>query len=195
MLPINQDKFLISPAIDLINGEQYNSNELEKLFKGKTNYPNYVRLQQGIRVMYLKNNLSEHKICNGTIGIITDIDLEKLEVRVAFSVVGGIVDITIKKDIASFFINGKPSSRCQFPLQNSYALTVHKTQGLTLPEVSLSLDNQIFSAGQAYVALSRCPSWSNVHIASLSTSAFITDQSMIEEYERLEQKASIPLPL
>jgi ATP-dependent exoDNAse (exonuclease V) alpha subunit len=67
--------------------------------------------------------------------------------------------------------------------QNSYALTVHKVQSLTLPEVSLSLDNQIFSAGQAYVALSRCPNWSNVHIASLDPSAFITDQSMIEEYK------------
>lgn len=37
--------------------------------------------------------------------------------------------------------DGKPLSRCQFSLQNSFALTVHKTQGLTLPEVSLSLDN------------------------------------------------------
>jgi len=66
---------------------------------------------------------------------------------------------------------------------------------LTLPEVSLSLDNQIFAAGQAYVALSRCPNWLKVHIASLDPSAFITDQSMIKEYERLEQKASTPLPL
>jgi len=145
--------------------------------------------------MYLKNDLTEHKICNGTIGIITDIDLEKLEVRVAFNVIGGIIDITIKRDTAIFFIDGKPSSRCQFPLQNSYALTVHKTQGLTLPEVSLFLNDQIFSAGQAYVALSRCPNWSNVHISSLSPSAFITDKSMIQEYERLEQIAATPLPL
>ncbi|CAG8731829.1 10017_t:CDS:2, partial [Rhizophagus irregularis] len=156
MLPINQNKFLINSAVDFING---------------------------IRVMYLKNDLAEHKICNGTI-----------EVRVAFSVVGGIVDIIIKRDTATFFVDGKPSSRCQFPLQNSYALTVHKTQGLTLYKVSLFLDNQIFSAGQAYVALSRCPNWSNVYIAALNPSAFITDQSMIEEYERLEQIASTPLP-
>jgi len=45
-------------------------------------------------------------------------------------------------------------NRHQFPLQNAFALTVHKTQSLTLPEVSLNLDQQIFSAGQAYVALS-----------------------------------------
>ncbi|RIA88894.1 hypothetical protein C1645_825609 [Glomus cerebriforme] len=138
----------------LIDGGQYGLNESQKLFKGKTNYPDYVRLQQGARVTYLKNDLSDHKICNGTIGIITDIDLEKLEIRVVFSIVGGIVDIGIKRDTVTFFIDGKPSSRCQFPLQNSFALTVHKTLDLTLPEVSLSLDNQIFAAGQTYVALS-----------------------------------------
>ena len=90
MLPVNENKFLISTAIDFINNEQYNPNESEKLFKGKTNYPNHLRLQQGICVMYLKNDLKEHKLCNGTISIITDIDLEKLEVRVAFNVMGGI---------------------------------------------------------------------------------------------------------
>jgi PIF1-like helicase len=195
MLPVNENKFLINAAIDYINGEQYNPNESEKLFKGKTNYSNYLRLQQGIRVMYLKNDLTEHKICNGTIGIIIDIDIEKLEIRVAFNVMGGIVDITVKRDTATFFIDGKPSSRCQFPLQNSYALTVHKTQGLTLPEISLFLDDQIFSAGQAYVALSRCPNWLNVHISSLNSSAFIIDKLMIQEYERLEQIAATPLPL
>jgi hypothetical protein len=41
--------------------------------------------------MYLKNDISNHKICNGTIGIVTDIDLDKLEIRVAFSVIGRIV--------------------------------------------------------------------------------------------------------
>jgi hypothetical protein len=72
---------------------------------------------------------------------------------------------------------------------------VHKTQGLTLPEISVSLDQQIFSVGQAYVALSCCSNWSNVYIATFYPSAFITDKSMIKEYERLEQKASTPLPL
>lgn len=76
ILPINKNKFLINSAIDFINGESYNPEESEKLLKSKTNYPNYVRLQQGIQVMYLKNDLSEHKICNGTIGIITDVNLE-----------------------------------------------------------------------------------------------------------------------
>jgi ATP-dependent DNA helicase PIF1 len=195
MLPVTENKFLISSAIDFINNQQYNPNDSQKLFKKRTNFPNHLRLQQGVRVMYLKNDLMDKNICNGTVGIVTDIDLENLEVRVAFSVVGGIVDIVIKKETVTFQIDGKPASRCQFPLQNAFALTVHKTQGLTLPEVSLSLDNQMFSAGQAYVALSRCSDWSKVHIASLHPSAFIVDKSMLEEYERLEKIAAKPLPL
>ena len=126
----------------------------------------------------------EQKICNDTV-----------RVRVAFSVIGRIVDIGIKKETITFIINGKPSSRCQFSLQCSFALTVHKTQGLTLPEVFLYLDEQIFSAGQAYVALSQCSDWTKVHIASLHPSAFIVDKSMIEEYKHLKQKAATPLPL
>jgi ATP-dependent exoDNAse (exonuclease V) alpha subunit len=94
--------------------------------------------------MYLKNNLIEHNICNGTVGVILDINLDPLQVRIAFSVMGGIVDIGIKKETSTFLIDGKPSSRCQFPLQIAFALTVHKTQGLTLPEVSLCLDQEIF---------------------------------------------------
>ena len=119
--------------------------------------------------------------------------MKKLEVRVAFNVMGGIVDISIKRDTVTF--DSKPSSRFQFPLQNSYALTVYKIQDLTLPEIFLFLDDQIFLAGQFYVALSKCPNWSNVHISSLNSSAFIVDQSIIKEYERLEQIASTSLPL
>ena len=195
MLPVTENKFLISSAIDFIDNQQYNPNDSQKLFKNKTNFPNYLRLQQGARVMYLKNDLMDKNICNGTVGIVVDINLENLEVRIIFSVVGGIVDIVIKKETVTFQVDGKPASRCQFPLQNAFALTVHKTQGLTLPEVTLSIDNQMFSAGQAYVALSRCSNWSKVHIASLHPDAFIVDKSMLDEYERLEKMAVSPLPL
>ncbi|CAG8612432.1 17247_t:CDS:2 [Cetraspora pellucida] len=53
-----------------------------------------------------------------------------------------------------FYLNGIPASRTQYPIQNAFALTIHKTQELTLPNISMNLDNQIFKSGQAYVALS-----------------------------------------
>ena len=92
-------------------------------------------------------------------------------------------------------INGAPASRTQYLLINAFTLTVHKVQGMTLPNVSLNLDSQMFEKGQAYVALSRCNNWDNIKIRSLTREAFTVDKSMIKEYERLESKASEPLPL
>ena len=46
----------------------------------------------------------------------------------------------------------------QFPVKAAWALTVHKSQGLTFNKVAIELGNGAFSAGQTYVALSRCRS-------------------------------------
>jgi hypothetical protein len=51
--------------------------------------------------------------------------------------------------------------------------------------VSLSLNQNIFSAGQAYTAISRAHRLEDVNIASLDWSAFQVDQEAVQEYERL----------
>ena len=76
-----------------------------------------------------------------------------------------------------------------------FALTVHKTRGLALPKVFLALDSQLFSPGQAYVALSRCPTWDQIKIQSFHKDAFITDPEVIREYDRLEQLTLNVLPI
>ena len=154
----------------------------------------YIReLRRLLLSFNLNNSQFKYKICNGTIGIITDINAELQEIRCAFCVQNAIVDIAVKKQTSSFLINGTPASRIQFPLINAFALTVHKIEGLTLPDVSLNLDSQMFEKGQSYTAISRCKSWNNIKIKSLSRKAFMVDKLMIKEYERLEIRASEPL--
>src|SRR6266542_1744165 len=189
MLPVLDGKFLISKSIDFIDSVQWNPSLSEPTFKTKTNLPTSVRLQPGARIMFLNNSLIEQGICNGTTGIITDLDLENQFVRIAFSVRGSIIDINIYKQTQYFQLYGNNCHRTQFPLQNSFALTVHKTQSLILPRVSLALDSTIFSPGQAYVALSRCSTWDNVEISQLNPSAFKTDQEMVQEYQKLHDFA------
>ena len=110
-LPITQEKFMISHAIDTVNGEQWNANLTERTFKSKTNLPLSVRLQQGAKVMYLNNSKANLNIYNGTIGVITDVNVESKLVRVSFSVPKGIVDIDIKTEINYFTVNGNNASR------------------------------------------------------------------------------------
>ena len=112
--------------------------------------------------MYLNNSKSDLNIYNGTIGVITDVNVESNLDRVSFSVPGGIIDIDVKKEINYFNINGSYATWQQFPIQNCYTLTIYKTQGLTLQYISVSLNDQIFSAGQAYTALSKCSNWDHV---------------------------------
>ena len=55
-------------------------------------------------------------------------------------------------------------SRTQFPIKLAYAMTINKAQGQSLNRVGLYLDNQVFSHGQLYVALSRATSPDRVSI-------------------------------
>jgi len=187
-------KFIINYAIDTVNGSVCSFDETHSMFKDKTNLPKMIRLQQGARVMFLNNQHFDKGICNGTIGVVTDVDREHLITRVAFAVQDGIIDLEIRCAVSTFYINGKLCSRKQFPLQNCFATTVHKAQGLTLPDICLVLDKQFFSPGQAYVALSRATSWNSVRITALDEGAFLVDKNVATEYERLKRLADqIPI--
>ncbi|EXX69470.1 PIF1-like helicase domain-containing protein [Rhizophagus irregularis DAOM 181602=DAOM 197198] len=190
VLPVPPNNFLLSQSSDFVNSDQWDPSLSDHMFKSKTNLPSFVRLQPCARVMYLNNSLIEYGICNGTIGVVTDVNPTDQYARVAFSVRGSLIDIDIYRQNHYFNINGNNSRRTQFPLQNCFALTVHKTQGLTLQKVSLALDGGIFSPGQAYVALSRCTTWNNVSISHLDRSAFMVDPNVILEYQRLNTIAT-----
>ncbi|RHZ48045.1 hypothetical protein Glove_562g6 [Diversispora epigaea] len=148
MLPIQNDKYIISDVEDVINERLQDYECSDKLFKGKTNLPKRLETRIGAKIMFLNNSEYKHKMCKGTLGVNTDINKETQEIKCAFCIKGGIVDIKITKQVSSFYINGAPASRRQFPIINAYALTVHKTQGLTLPDISLNLDSQMWEVGQ-----------------------------------------------
>src|SRR5271168_3438009 len=68
-----------------------------------------------------------------------------------------------------------------------FALTIHKMQGLSMSMITVSLDANIFSEGQAYTAISRAGRLEGVCIAALDWSAFKVDQAAVREYQRLEE--------
>ena len=79
-------------------------------------------------------------------------------------------------------------SRSQFPITLEWALTIHKTQGLSLEAVMIYLGKDIFEGGMAYVALSRATCLKNVFIIEFEPSVLYANLKVIEEYNRLYEK-------
>ena len=155
-LPIfkdNSSESLISVADDYVNHIQCIPKEYDKQFRYYTNLPSELIIREGARVMFLTNKLFSKELCNGSIGIITKL-IDENHIEVVFPVKSGINQIIVEKITAYFNFNGSPAQQTQFPLQNAFALTVHKTQGFTLPHATVSLDEQMFAYGQSYVSMS-----------------------------------------
>lgn len=70
--------------------------------------------------------------------------------------------IPIFRSFREFSHDGNACSRIQFPITVAYAITVHKSQGLTVPRAVLNITRKEFSAGLTYVAVSRVKTFDGV---------------------------------
>jgi ATP-dependent DNA helicase PIF1 len=77
------------------------------------------------------------------------------------------------------------------PILNTFALPIHKAQGLSLPSVTLALNKNLFSEGEAYVGLSRATTLDRVFLMQLDFDAIEADPEAIAEYDRLREVASL----
>lgn len=149
-------------------------------------YPtaNSLTLKKGAQVMFIKND-PERRFINGTLGEVKSIDKNSIAVRLADS--GTIIDvepmewqnIRYQFDEESKEISSKQIGRFkQYPLKAAWAITVHKSQGLTFDKAIIDV-HAAFSPGQAYVALSRCRTLDGLVLSSpVSASVFMRDNAV-----------------
>ena len=181
-----------------------NLNDLpgkEYRFKAKTdgtfsdkNYPadEELVLKKGTRVMFLKNN-TEKNYYNGKIGIVSFIDNELIKVKCEedkFEIEVGKetwTNVSYKLDKATKHIDEEIlGTYTQYPLRLAWAITIHKSQGLTFDKLIIDAAES-FSAGQVYVALSRCRS-----LSGLTLSSKINHQSLLNDTNILNFAATKP---
>lgn len=145
---------------------------LKALIKGdfpEQNYPTHeiLKLKVGAQVMFVKNDPNpEKRYYNGLIGSIVDLDTENETVEVACEgydepITAGPIEwhnTVFELDPESKDITEKVvGTFAQVPLRLAWAVTIHKSQGLTFDKVIIDAA-AAFAHGQVYVALSRCRS-------------------------------------
>ena len=183
--------------------DMMNQEELEKLTSPLFSYeadvvgdfPEYlypiekvIQLKEGARVMFIKNDPSgEHLFFNGKMG--TVVALGEKEVSVALDD-GITIDVERYEwenvrykvnDTTKDIEEERLGTFTQYPLRLAWAITIHKSQGLTFEKAVLDLAS-VFASGQAYVAFSRLRSLDGLVLLSSVTQNGIDNDEKVIDY-------------
>jgi ATP-dependent DNA helicase PIF1 len=150
-------------GLESLKGElfTFDANVTGNINADDFNFPTKIEVKNGAKVMYLINS-KDNDLVNGTLGTfvshegchyirVGDVDhaLSKIEItKKEYVLNDSKTDLELK-------VIGTIE---QFPFKLAYALSIHKSQGLTLDEVTIDLSKPCFISGQFYVAVSRVTS-------------------------------------
>ena len=152
-----------------------------------------LELKVGAQVMFVRNDSSpEKRYFNGKIGTISGMSREKIKVdcpgETEIIEVGPVTweNIEYKVDPETAEISQKViGSFNQYPLKPAWAITIHKSQGLTFDKAVIDAQ-AAFAHGQVYVALSRCRTFEGLVLSSpISPRAVKTDPVVLEFVARI----------
>lgn len=152
-------------------------------------------IKKGAQVMFVKNDSSREKLFyNGKIGVVESIDDDYIMVKCQGDLIPITVQVTewqnmkysideqtkeIRESVIGKFV--------QFPLKLAWAITIHKSQGLTFEKAVIDA-NAAFAHGQVYVALSRCKTLEGLVLSTpISLRSIISDSAVSEFTTEIEQ--------
>lgn len=150
------------------------SNE-EKKMDEQAPYQKELKLKVGARVMLVYNLNVEEGLVNGSCGTVVSLNGKYPEVNFDNQ-----KEPTFVQEAFWESPNVLGLKRIQIPLICCWALTIHKSQGLTLN--SAFIDLKCFAEGQAYVALSRVASLDSLFLTNVKASSFKTSKKVIDFY-------------
>jgi len=146
-------------------------------------------LKCGAQVMFLKNDTEGKQFFNGKIGTVSELDWDCVKVfckddqqeiivkksewqNIRYSVDPETHEI--KEEILGNFV--------QYPLRLAWAITIHKSQGLTFDKVIINAE-RAFAAGQVYVALSRCTSLKGLVLSTQLNRNSLGSHSLLNDWQ------------
>lgn len=162
--------------------------------------PKILQLKEGAQIMFIKNDKGDgRKYYNGKIGIVQHIEKRQNKIFVFFPGEEGLLELSLEtwRNIRYTYDTAKDDiieeelgTFTQYPVRLAWAITIHKSQGLTFDKAIIDAGAS-FAPGQVYVALSRLTSLKNLILHSqLTPQNILTDENVLAFTSR-EQTADI----
>ena len=163
-------------TVDLYHESDTDCSDFDKYFMA----PKILKIKPNCKIMIINNIDQEAGIVNGTrgtfLGFKNKISEDEKEIVTVMNIkLDNGMEVDIDKMLMHQQVGDELFVRIQFPVMLSYAITIHKIQGLTLTNVIVNAGNDIFEAGQAYVALSRCRNLSSLFLSSFNSKKLFCD--------------------
>jgi hypothetical protein len=146
---------------------------------------------RGALVMLVHRNINfSEGLVNGAIAVVLGWNMANNIVHtIRLLLLGGSPRTYDLKRISwTYSQNDQRLVREQFPLQLAFAMTIHKSQGMTLNAVCVDLGDTIFAAGQAYVALSRAKSLNTLFLSNFNVKSIQADPAAIRAHEEVTEQ-------
>jgi ATP-dependent DNA helicase PIF1 len=162
--------------------------------------PKQLKLKEGAQVILLVNLDTERGLVNGSRGVVTRFAPNAAGLMcpiVRFAASGN--EVLVQRHVwkvgesGSTLLGRGSAQRTQIPLALAYAMSIHRSQGMTIDAVELSLGHS-FEVGMAYVALSRVRSLDSLVLLDFHPSAVRADRRVVEFYRDLQYVESHQLP-
>jgi len=201
-------------VVDSINQTNLNNIEGEPLhFKGeiKGDFPDSslptlldLELKVGAQIIFIKNDQDKRWV-NGTIGTIIGIDLENGDHLYVLTDEGKEMDVERAMWANVRYTYNEKEKKIdeeelgtftQFPVRLAWAITIHKSQGLTFSRTAIDFTGGVFAGGMTYVALSRCRSLNGLQLKKPITASDVFVNPNIQQFaQQFNNQRAVDLAL
>ncbi|XP_038179827.1 ATP-dependent DNA helicase PIF1 [Arvicola amphibius] len=165
--------------------------ELSRTLDAQCPVSRVLQLKLGAQVMLVKNLSVSRGLVNGARGVVVGFESEGRGLpQVRF--LCGVTEVIRTDRWTVQVTGGQFLSRQQLPLQLAWAMSIHKSQGMSLDCVEISL-GRVFASGQAYVALSRARSLQGLRVLDFDPTVVRCDSRVLHFYATLRQGRGLSL--